>query len=410
MNYEGAQRAVFRGLPFCLIAVVWAVAGPTPASATEKASAFAATLSAADRKKFQDYIAARTLYNFKLDKYWRRVEDRRAIRRRKKAKKATLTKKDYVTTYPPSYSGPKLSKRLANRWYKFRTKDQPKKKKKKKSMADVSDFLNNAKRYYGFVPERISEREFKRRYAREALRLGLTPDQVVRVYALETGGLGTADMQAGIHPIRKTGRPISSALGYAQLLAANSINELVKHGASFIKRLERMARETNSDARRRKLKAKAASLRKMYAKARSIPHKWASQVRLSRRPRGNGIHAINIDGDIGPWLQVIKLHGIKEIARRAGRPRLSSTEIELMNLAGPGTGLEMMRPVGLGMPTTNFFSRRGYYRNTIVRGKTSKGLMQALGKRMTINMKNSGAREFQAIFNELQGRRQSSTN
>ena len=69
------------------------------------------------------------------------------------------------------------------------------------------------------------------------------------------------------------------------------------------------------------------------------------------------MHAINIDGDIGPWLQVIKLHGLKEIARRAGRPSLSSTEIELMNLAGPGTGLEMMRPAGLKMPTTNFFSR-----------------------------------------------------
>ena len=124
-------------------------------------------------------------------------------------------------------------------------------------MADVSDFLANAKRFYGFVPERISEREFKRRYAREALRLGLTPDQVVRVYALETSGLGTADMQAGIHPIRKTGRPISSALGYAQLLAANTINQLVKHGKKFINRLERMASQSNSEARRNKLKSKA---------------------------------------------------------------------------------------------------------------------------------------------------------
>ncbi|MCH9765875.1 MAG: hypothetical protein K0U34_07790, partial [Alphaproteobacteria bacterium] len=113
------------------------------------------------------------------------------------------------------------------------------------------------------------------------------------------------------------------------------------------------------------------------------------------------IHAINIDGDIGPWLQVIKLYGLKELARRNGRPSLSSTEIELMNLAGPGTGLEMMLPVGRKMPTTNFFSRRGYYRNTIVRGKTSEGLMKALSKRMTANMKNSGAREFERIFAEM---------
>lgn len=380
------------------------------ADASEKASQFAATLGAKERKLFENYIAAQTLHRFKLDKYWRRVNDKRAIRRGKKSKKISLTRSDYVTTYPPSYSGPKLSKSLASRWYKFRTKGQKKKKKKRKSMADVSDFLANAKRYYGFVPERVSEREFKRRYAREALKLGLSSDQVVRVYALETSGLGTADMQAGIHPIRKTGRPISSALGYAQLLAANSINELVKHGPRFIKRLQQMARQANSDARRRKLNAKIAALRKMYAKARSIPHKWSRQVKFSRTSQGNGIHAINIDGDIGPWLQVIKLHGVKEIGRRAGRANLSSTELELMNLAGPGTGLEMMRPVGRKMPTTNFFSRRGYYRNTIVRGKTSEALLRALGKRMDVNMKNSGAREFVAIFNELQRQRRSSAN
>ncbi len=383
---------------------------PTVALGSPKASAFAATLSAKDRTAFESYIATRTLFNFKLDKYWRRVEDRRAQRRRKKAKRITLIKADYVSSYPPKYTGPNLSKRLSRAWYKFRTKDQPKKKKKRKTMADVSDFLANAKRFYGFVPERISEREFKRRYAREALRLDLTPEQVVRVYALETSGLGTADMQAGIHPIRKTGRPISSALGYAQLLAANTINELVMHGSRFIKRLDRMAVQANSEARRKKLKYKATALRKMYAKAKSIPNKWSHQVKLSRTPRGNGMHVINIDGDIGPWLQVIKLHGLKEIARRAGRPSLSSTEIELMNLAGPGTGLEMMRLAGRKMPTTNFFSRRGYYRNTIVRGKTSEGLMQALSKRMTVNMKNSGAREFVAIFSDLRGQRSSSAN
>ena len=59
----------------------------------------------------------------------------------------------------------------------------------------IDDFLAAAKKYYGFEPTRISEREFKRRYAEESLALGLTKEQVVRVYALETGGNGTADMQ-----------------------------------------------------------------------------------------------------------------------------------------------------------------------------------------------------------------------
>ena len=54
----------------------------------------------------------------------------------------------------------------------------------------------------------------------------------MRIYALETGGQGTYDMQAGFNPLTKQGRAISSALGYAQLLHANSVGELVKHGES----------------------------------------------------------------------------------------------------------------------------------------------------------------------------------
>ena len=74
-------------------------------------------------------------------------------------------------------------------------------------------------------------------------------------------------------------------------------------------------------------------------------------------PSGLGIHALNLDADVGPWLQVLKLKGLKEAAEAAGRGRqLSGAEIELMNLAGPRTGLEMMTPLGRTMPTSNFFS------------------------------------------------------
>jgi hypothetical protein len=408
---QSVVRPVCTWLVLAIAATSVLTATSYPASATPKAAAFSATLPAADRKAFESYIAAQTVYDFKLDKYWRAVEDKRAKRRRKKGKKIALTTKDYVTAYPPKYSGPKLSSRLWKSWQAYLNKDKPKTPKpKKKSIADVSDFLANAKRYYGFVPERIPEREFKRRYAEEALKLGLTADQVVRVYALETSGLGTADMQAGIHPIRRTGKPISTALGYAQLLAANSINEMVKHGKRFIARLESMAAKANSPERRQRLKSKAAALRKVYAGARAVKAEWYTQVRYSRTPRGNGIHAINIDGDIGPWLQVRKLYGLKETARIRGLTSMSGAEIELMNLAGPGTGLEMMRPAGLKVPTTNFFARGGYYRNTIVREKTSAELLKALDQRMNENMKNSGAQEFLAIFRELQAGKRAATN
>ena len=72
-----------------------------------------------------------------------------------------------------------------------------------------------------------------------------------------------------------------------------------------------------------------------------------------------------------------------------------------MNLAGPRTGLEMMTPVGRNMPTANFFSEGGYYRNTIVRDKTAAELLAALNDRMEVNVKKPGAIEFAQIFDEV---------
>ena len=135
----------------------------------------------------------------------------------------------------------------------------------------VDDFIAAAKANYGFVPERVPEREFKRRYAEESVALGLTKEQVVRVYALETGGVGTADMQSGINPVTRRGSPISSALGNAQLLHANTIGELVTSGDRFIARLTRMAVATSDPARAQVLRGKIEALRRMVASARSMP-------------------------------------------------------------------------------------------------------------------------------------------
>jgi len=269
----------------------------------------------------------------------------------------------------------------------------------------IPDFLASALSHYKFEPERIPEIEFKRRYAREALSIGLRKDQVVKIYALETGGNGTADMQAGIHPISGKGRPISSALGYAQLLSANTISVVTKHGRKFLARLEGMARRTSDSKRRQRLEAKIKSLRAMIRTARSVPNRWSRHQALSRTSRGRGLHPLNIDGDIGPWLQVIKLAELKKMAERKGRPSLSGAEIELMNLAGPATGLEMLLPVARDKPTANFFSRRGYYRNTIVRGKSAKDLVVALDERMKVNLQQRGSQLFSRVFDEIAAER-----
>jgi len=379
-------------------------AGPAPVEAAGRsAENFARTLAPAERKLFEDYLSAQATHDFKSDAYWREVSDKKALRRGKRGRGQAVTPADYVTTFPPKYQGPELPAPLAKRWAAYQAEDAEKKQKPPpKPLPGLAEFLAAAEVEYNFKPERIPEREFKVRYAREAISLGLSGDQVVRVYALETSGLGTADMVSGIHPIKKTGKPISSAIGYAQLLTANTTDEITKHGPKFLARLKAMAGDRSlSPDRRRALADKHDKLAAMIKAARSIPHRWDQHVAFAKTRRGMGIHAINLDGDIGPWLQVVKLYGLKEMADKAGMSNLSGAEIELMNLAGPGTGLEMMRPAARKAATTNFFARDAYYRNTIVRDKTSAELLVALDKRMDDNITNPGAIEFAEAFREV---------
>ena len=218
-------------------------------------------------------------------------------------------------------------------------------------------------------------------------------------YALETGGIGTYDMQAGIHPIKKTGRAISSALGYAQLLDANSVNELSQHGGFFVERLNEKLRNPNlSKERAAAIKAKIATLKRMYVNAKRVPFEWSKHQSYAKTAEGMGMHVLNIDGDIGPVLQAMKLRGLRDTAEKAGRARLSGAEMELMNLAGPATGLEMMQPAGQKAPVTNFFARRAYYVNKMVIGLTGEQLLAELDRRMTQAVKTAGSQEFEAAF------------
>ena len=372
------------------------VAAPAVAASQTTPQELAAKLTPAQRQIYEDYRRARDAFEAKLRTYWARVDAKRDARRAKHMLAQPLSSEDYVAEQPPKYAGPELPAEIAKLVVEVLppTPARP--------LPEVSDFLANAKAQYGFVPAPTTELDFKRRYAREALAVGLSKDQVVRIYALETGGQGTYDMQSGINPVTKQGRPISSALGYAQLLNGNSVSELVKHGTSFAQRLISMAAQPGTPpARAAGLRDKATIVRRMLRAARSVPNEWAAHVRFGGTPSGLGIHALNLDADVGPWLQVLKLKGLKEAAEAAGRGQLSGAEIELMNLAGPRTGLEMMTPLGRTMPTSNFFSEGGYYRNTIVREKIAAELLAALEQRMELNVKKPGAVEFAQVFDEV---------
>lgn len=354
-------------------------------------------LSPEQRKAYEAYTKAKEQFDRRFQAYWSLVDRKREGRRAKHRAGEAFTASDYVMEHPPKYAGPELPSDVAKIIASLKPPAP-----EAEPLPNVVDILRHAIEQYSFVPTSTSEIEFKRNYAREALSLGLTKDQVVRIYALETGGLGTYDMQSGINPYTRTGKPISSALGYAQLLHANSTSELAKHGEGFIKRLLALAAAPGtSQARAEALRAKAQVLRRMVRAARSVPMEWYAHVKFASTPAGLGIHALNLDADVGPWLQVLKLRGLKDDARRAGRPEISGAELELMNLAGPRTGLEMMTPLAQAVPTSNFFSQGGYYRNGIVRERTAEELMKALEQRMDANIKKAGSVEFAQVFDEL---------
>ena len=142
---------------------------------------------------------------------------------------------------------------------------------------------------------------------------------------------------------------------------------------------------------------------RMHAKVKRVPFDWEQHQAYAKTPEGQGIHTLNLDGDIGPMLQAIKLQGLKETAEKAGRGRLSGAEMELMNLAGPVTGLEMMQPAGQKAPVTNFFARRAYYVNKMVIGLTGEQLLAELDRRMDSDVKSAGSQEFAAAFDAATG-------
>ena len=346
-------------------------------------------------RAYRAYLSARTTFDQQFEMYWALIEERKDHRRRKRASNQAMTVADYVAEQPPKYAGPPLPPDVQ----KIIESLQVPGSDPDKQMATVADFLAAARAQFDFAPTITTERDFKRRYAMESLHLGLNKLQVVRVYALETGGDGTFDMQSGFHPITRQGRAISSALGYAQLLGANSVSELVKHGEGFVQRLEAAA--AGQQQHGAAWQAKAQIVRRMLATARSVPNEWSQHRRFAQTPQGLAIHALNLDADIGPWLQALKLRGIVDTAaKEAGRTSLTGGQLEIMNLAGPRNGLEMMDAIGGQMPTANFFEQGGYLRNSIVRERTGAELLRALDDRMDVNIKKAGSIEFLAVFDE----------
>lgn len=391
-------RPLWLGLALCLIAPHAGArdAFALPDRVTNARAQGASPQAIADyQRKLQEYQAARAAFDEDAGAYWNAVAEKRRTRNAKRRDRVAVTLDDYVLDQPPLYNGPS---RPVDPSPEPATPAQP-----RKGIPVVADFLKAAAEQFQFRPERAAtEMEFKRAYAREALAAGLTREQAVRVYAFETGGNGGHDMQSGLSSSRPNARAISTAVGYNQLLTTNSVNLIAEQGPSIIKVLtERAARL--SGPKRQAMDHKIAVLKRMLAFVRTVPNNWSDQEKLARTPKGLGVHAMVLDIDVGPLLQTHKLMTSVMFARNKGYSRpLTAAELEMMNLTGDGTGLDMVTmPLAMReqVPTANFFQRGGYERNPVaIRHNTVAKLLAVTNARMDSNGNLPGARELAVAF------------
>jgi hypothetical protein len=348
------------------------------------------------QKRLDDYNRARKAFLSESDAYWGAIAEKRKLRAQKRRSSEQVTRGDYVLTQPPVYAGPERPRHPAIPERDETIAPRP-------PIPVIADFLKAAREHYNFAPDRpASERDFKRAYAQVALGAGLTREQIIRVYAFETGGNGTYDMQAGVNPNKPESRAISPAMGYNQLLATNTVSLLAGHGEDFVKALTQRG-AAQSPEQKAALTRKIETLRKMIAASRTVPNQWAEHDKLAMTPQGYGMHAAVLDRDIGPLLQTQKLLNSVLFARMRGVKRpLTGAELELMNFTGDGNGIDMVSmPPELReiVPTSNFFQQRGYERNPIARrtGTVAK-LVADMDSRMDRYAQNPGAKEMAGAF------------
>jgi hypothetical protein len=347
------------------------------------------------REQLKEYEKARRIHDKRAAPYWRQVTEKRTLRRRKRAGGLKITLNDYVLEQPPLYAGPP------------KPVDPEAKPGAGRGVPVVADFLASARKHFGFVAERPArELDFKRAYAKAASAAGLAKRACVKIYGFEATGNGTHDIQAGLEYGRPDEQAISTALGYNQLLTANSIGLIAEHGDDFLEALRAKAAAA-SGARRTALLEKIAILAKMVRFTRSVKRDWYAHVRLGDTEKGLGVHALNLDIDIGPLLQVQKLLNSVVFARRSGyRGQLSAAELEMMNLTGDGNGIDMVlmpQPVREKVPTANFFQQGGYERNPVaIRNNTVAQLIAATDAKMEEEARQPGALELAAAFDEVE--------
>ena len=391
-NASGYRRC---GLLLPALALIWSALLCAPYAAADPAAKPPAldAVMAEYRQDLAAYLQAREAYQAAAKTYWSSIAEKRRLRNGKRARGAALSIDDYLLDQPPVYSGPPKPRDPAK---------PPEPPQPPPYVPVVADFLAAAVNAFKFTPRLPrNDGEFKRAYAAAAAAAGLSKDQVVRIYGFEATGNGTYDLQAGLE-YNKNGRAITTALGYNQLLATNSVEILAENGEHFVAALAAKAQQL-PDADKKALEKKLAIVRKMIVFAKSVPDDWNEHEVLAGTQKGLAIHALNLDLDFGPLLQTQKLLNSIVFARRKGfAAPLSAAELEMMNLTGDGNGFDMVTMPAAWrdkVPTANFFQQHGYADNPVAqRNNVVAKLLAATNAVMDTEMKKPGAKELAVAF------------
>src|SRR5262249_17680070 len=228
MRHRSLHRCCGCVLAALLLSLTHAARAETAERLAASATAPSPAAMAEYRRKLEEYTLARQTYEAAADAYWESIADKRRLRRSKRRNNQDTVLGDYVLTQPPAYSGPPKP---------VDPSAPPEEAPPRKYVPVVADFLRAAAKEFNFVPQPRSEMEYKRAYAKTASAASLTKEQAVRIYAFESGGDGKYDVQAGLEQPKPGAQAISTALGYNQLLATNSVELMAEKGDQFIRTL-----------------------------------------------------------------------------------------------------------------------------------------------------------------------------
>jgi hypothetical protein len=243
----------------------------------------------------------------------------------------------YITEFPPVYAGmdaPRVAPPVAppaSGPIKS-TGKMPSLQDLYTASKDLNRLATNNKSQPDFNLLELPEGDFKKRYAAESVFVGksFNLDQasianlVKRIYAFEDGGWGThftlsSMPQALLDDTQKEARlnfhPLSSAIGYNQLLISDTVSDIAQHGGAIAARLDQLA--TDNPARATVLHQKAQMVQELSAElthssspAASKKGLKGSAPHLPSRRMEEAIQSLNLDGDIGPVLQSQELYNL----------------------------------------------------------------------------------------------------